>query len=151
MTHFSLEQAIGQLEKRKGGYFYLKIPADLVAQFPKKRATRLICKIDETLSFSCGLNHLGDGNFYLIVGKKRLEKLGKVVGDQVSFEIFEDPNPLGVEEPEVLLVLLSQDPQLKDIYDSLTDGKKRSLIFSINKVKNMDLQVEKILKFLEGI
>ena len=68
----------------------------------------------------------------------------------MSFEIYEDPNPLGVEVPEVLDVLLVQDDQLKAIYDKLTDGKKRSLIYSINKVKNVDLQVEKITTFLMG-
>ena len=79
-----------------------------------------------------------------------MKKLKKVLGDEVSFEIYEDPNPLGVEVPEVLDVLLVQDDQLKAIYDKLTDGKKRSLIYSINKVKNVDLQVEKITTFLMG-
>ena len=60
-----------------------------------------------------------------------------------------DPNPLGVEEPEVLTVLLNQDSMAKEQYDQLTDGKKRSLIFSLLKTKNIDFQVHKILQFLE--
>ena len=60
-----------------------------------------------------------------------------------------DPNPLGVEEPEVLTVLLDQDSMAKEQYDQLTDGKKRSLIFSLLKTKNIDLQIHKILQFLE--
>jgi len=50
--------------------------------------------------------------------------------------------------PEILEVLIEQDADAKEKYEKLTDGKKRSLIYSIIKVKNIDLQVEKILNFL---
>ncbi|MEL6925343.1 MAG: DUF1905 domain-containing protein [Bacteroidota bacterium] len=147
---FEFTQHIGQLEKRKGGYYYLTIDADTVNQFEKKRHTRLVCTIDHKVSYSCGLNHLGDGNFFIILSTARLKKLGKELGDEVHFSIKPDPNPLGVEVPEVLTVLLQQDEAAKGIYDQLTDGKKRSLIFQIKPVKNIDLQVEKALQFLEG-
>ncbi|MEM8528354.1 MAG: YdeI/OmpD-associated family protein [Bacteroidota bacterium] len=148
MPHFQFTQNIGQLEKRKGGYFYLKIDAEVVEQFEKKRATRLKCDIDGKVSYSCGLNHLGDGNFFIIVATRHLKKLGKELGDEVQFEIYEDPNPLGVEIPEVLQVLLQQDEDAKVMFEQLTDGKKRSLIYAIKPVKNIDKQVEKIMTFL---
>lgn len=148
MPRLKFEQPLLQLEKRKGGYFYLKIDASTVDLYEKKRAVRLKCIIDEKVEYSCGLNHLGDGNFYVIVAMKVLKSLGKQLGDTVSFEIFEDPNPLGVEVPEVLQVLLDQDDEAKGIYDKLTDGKKRSLIYWIMSVKNIDKQVNRALTFL---
>ncbi|MEM1135717.1 MAG: DUF1905 domain-containing protein [Bacteroidota bacterium] len=148
MPHLKFEQQIGQLEKRKGGYFYLQIAAEAVAKFEKKRATRLICVIDNEVNYACGLNHLGDGNYYIIVASKYLKKLAKSVGDTVHFEIYEDPNPLGVEVPEVLQVLIDQDDDVKTNYENLTDGKKRSLIYSIANIKNLDIQIQKILAFL---
>ncbi|WP_346759138.1 YdeI/OmpD-associated family protein [Agaribacillus aureus] len=126
----------------------MKIDAATVNKFEKKRKTRLKCVIDNKISYSCGLNHFGDGNFFIIVATRQLKSLGKTLGDPVSFEIFEDPNPLGVEEPEVLLVLLDQDIDAKKVYDQLTDGKKRSLIYTIRGVKDIDKQVQKILTFL---
>ena len=78
-----------------------------------------------------------------------MKKSGTVLGEEIEFILEEDPNPLGVEEPEVLTVLLEQDPMAKEQYDQFTDGKKRSLIFSLQKTKNIDLQVQKILQFLE--
>ncbi|MEL7146117.1 MAG: DUF1905 domain-containing protein [Bacteroidota bacterium] len=146
---FTFTQSIGQLEARKGGYFYLKIMSETVDQFEKKRATRLICDIDDKLQYSCGLNHYGDGNFYLILSGKNLKKLGKSLGDEVTFSIYEDPNPLGVAIPEVLQVLIDQDEKVKADFDQLTDGKKRSLIYTIVKIKDIDLQVSKIMSFLE--
>jgi hypothetical protein len=148
LTFHEGEQAIGQLEKIKGGYFYLTIEADIINQFERKRHTRLVCHLDDTISYQCGLNHLGDGNFFIIIAGKYLEQLGKKVGSFVHFRIEEDPNPLGVDVPEVLTVLLTQDADSKEIYDKITDGKKRALIFSILKIKDIDKQVQGITEFL---
>ncbi|MEM6765053.1 MAG: YdeI/OmpD-associated family protein [Bacteroidota bacterium] len=149
MSNHQFTQPIRQLEKRRGGYFYLVVEAATVDQLPRKKATRLVCILEQTYSFSCGLNHLGDGNFFLIIAKKYLDKLGKELGDPISFEIKEDPNPLGVEIPEALQALLEQDTDAKEIFEKITDGKKRSLIYSINKLKDIDKQIQKSIQFLE--
>jgi hypothetical protein len=59
MNTFKSHQTIGQLEKRKGGYFFLKIEADIINQFQNKRHTRFLCTLEDSLSFQCGLNQLG--------------------------------------------------------------------------------------------
>ncbi len=148
MSSHQGEQSIKQLEKIKGGYFYLRIEAETINQFERKRHTRLVCHLDGEISYQCGLNHLGDGNYFIIIASKYLEQLGKKVGSTVSFTIEEDPNPLGVEVPEVLTILLAQDKDLSAIYDKISDSKKRALIFSILKVKDIDKQVESITNFL---
>lgn len=150
MKKFSGKQSIKQLEKRKGGYFYLKIDSKIISQFSKKKATRMICDIDSTVNFRCGLNHLGDGNFYVIVAGKYLKKLNKSLGQQVSYTIKEDPEQLGVDIPEVLIVLLEQDSNLKEIFDNLTDGKKRSLIYGIIRIKDIDKQIKLIIEYLQN-
>jgi len=141
-------QTIKQLEKRKGGYFYLKIDAEIINQFAHKRSTRVICTINNSVSYRCGLNHLGDGNFYVILAGKYLKELNKELGEEVDYLIEEDPDQLGLEMPEVLSVLLEQDAEAKSIFDKITNGKKRSLIFSIQKTKNIDKQIKSALEFL---
>jgi hypothetical protein len=148
MLIYQDHQTINQLEKRKGGYFYLTIPAEVVNQFDNKRHTRLICTINEHFSFQCGLNHLGDGNFFIIVGSQKMKEIGKRLGDKVRFEIKEDPNPLGVDIPEVLEAVLEQDEELKSIYENLSLGKQRSVIFAIQKIKSIDKQIEGIRKYI---
>ena len=148
LKSFEDEQNIGQLEKQKGGYFFLKMEVEIVNQFEKKRHTRMICHLDEKITFRCGLNHLGDGNFFIIVAGKCLEQLNKKVGSLIHFKIEEDPDQLGVEMPEVLEALLSQDGDLKSIFDKITDGKKRSLIYTILKIKDIDKQVQTSIEFL---
>jgi hypothetical protein len=149
MKHYEAEQNIGQLPKIKGGYYYLTIDAEIVIAFEKKRHTRMICCLDSTISFRCGLNHLGDGNFFVIVSGKYLEQLNKKLNSKIHFTLEEDPDQLGVEVPEVLIEVLQQDASLKNIYDSISDGKKRSLIYSIAKTKNVDKQVTDIATFLQ--
>lgn len=50
--------------------------------------------------------------------------------------------------PEVLEALLTQDDDLKSIFDKITDGKKRSLIYTILKIKDIDKQVQTSIEFL---
>lgn len=149
MKLFKDEQVIGQLEKRKGGYFYLTIPADIVNQFKNKRLTRFLCTIDKKLTFQCGLNHLGDGNFFIILGSKNLKEVNRQLGDKIYFELIEDPNPLGVAMPEVLEALLEQDEDLKATFEKLSMGKKRHVIHTISRIKDIDKQIGNAVKIIQ--
>lgn len=148
MRNYKSEQIIGQLEKRKGGYFFLKVEAEIVDRFENKRKTRLICLLDHKISFQCGLNHLGDGNYFIIISTKNLKLIERQVGDVVSFELMEDPNPLGIDLPETLEILLEQDHELKDKFDRFTDGKKRSIVVQISKIKNIDKQIARTIQLI---
>lgn len=150
MKIFQSEQEIDQLEKRKGGYFFLKIDAEVVNQFENKRQTRLICKLDNQIEFQCGLNHLGDGNFFIILSGKNLEKIQKKLGDKLKFELVQDPNPLGVEIPEVLEILIAQDEDLNSRFTKLTLGKQRSIIHQMNKIKDIDKQIAKTIELINN-
>ena len=148
MNTFTSEQTINQLEKRKGGYFYLTIEADVVSQFENKRHTRFLCSLESALTFQCGLNHLGDGNFFIILSSKNLQAVNKKLNDKIYFELTVDPNPLGVTMPEVLEAVLEQDETVKATFEGLTLGKQRNIIHQINKIKDIDRQVQKITKVI---
>lgn len=147
MKPIQLSTVIKRLDPQKGSYHYLFVPGKVVASLPAQKKTRLICTLNQ-FSFPCGLNPLGEGNFFIILGKEKMDKSNTSLGQEVQFSLIESPHLLGIEVPEVLTVLLEQDPLAKAVYNGLTDGKKRSLIFSLQKTKNTDLQVQKILTFL---
>ncbi len=151
MVVFEGELPIERLDERKGGYFFLRINAGTVEQLSKKRATRLICTLDKTLSYQCGLNHLGNGDFFIILAGKHLRTLRRSAGDSVHCELAEDPNPLGVDVPPVLEALLEQDDDLKTRYEQLTDGGKRGLIHAVNTAKDIDRQVQIAIAILHGV
>ncbi|WP_066209462.1 DUF1905 domain-containing protein [Flammeovirga sp. MY04] len=145
---YSTEQIISQLDKRKGGYFYLKLDADIINQFEQKKKTHLFCTLDNNLTFRCGLNHLGDGHFYIILSKKNLELIHKKLGDTVLLHIKEYPDPLGVDVNEVLEILLEQDEVIKQKFNQLTLVKRRSIIYQINRIKNIDKQIERCSRLI---
>ena len=142
INSYSEEQVICQLEKRKGGYFYLTISSVIVNQYKNKRYTRFLCTLEDSLTFRCGLNHLGDGNFFIILSSGNLKTVQKQLGDKIHFELNEDPNPLGVDMPEILDSIIEQDADLKAIFESLTLGKKRNIIHQIIKIKDIDKQIQ---------
>ena len=78
-----------------------------------------------------------------------MKTLNAYPGEKVEIQIEVDPNPLGVEIPAVLDVIFNEFPDAKMAFDDLTDGKKRSLIYSVIKVKNVDKQIEKIMRFFK--
>jgi Domain of unknown function (DUF1905)/Bacteriocin-protection, YdeI or OmpD-Associated len=149
MISYCGEKIIQQLEKQKGGYFYLKIDAEVINQLKNKSKTRIICTLDEKVSFQCGLNHLGDGNFFIILSKKNLQLAEKTLGSTVSFTLEEDPNPLGVDMPEVMEAIFDQDQILKAAFERLTDGKKRSIVYTILKIKDVDKQIQKTIELID--
>ncbi|MEM9671340.1 MAG: YdeI/OmpD-associated family protein, partial [Bacteroidota bacterium] len=72
----------------------------------------------------------------------------KKLGDTLHFTLHQDPNPLGVAMPEVLEALLEQDDTLKAIFEKLSLGKKRHVIHSINKIKDIDKQINAAIRVI---
>lgn len=137
-----------EIQRFGSSHHYIDLDAKIVNEFEKKAKTRLLCIVDDTVSYSCQAKKSGDA-YFIMISASNLKKLKKQLGDEVTFEICEHPNPLGVDVPEVLEVFLDQDPEAKAIYDTFTDGKKRTLIFQIIRVKNIDKQIERIVNFLK--
>ncbi|MEL6538885.1 MAG: YdeI/OmpD-associated family protein [Bacteroidota bacterium] len=148
MTAFTFTQRIEQLPARQGAYFFLRLTPDTVNQWEQKKKTRIILTLEDTTQIRCGLNHIGDGDFFLILSGKILKSHAVALGDEITFRVEPDPNPLGVDIPEVLEAYLAQVETGKAIFESVTDGKKRNLIHTINRIKNIDKQVETIEKML---
>ncbi len=148
---FSDKQLIMKLDASKGGYFYMKIPKEAVEVLPNGKSTRIICSFNDGMEIRCGLNHYGDGNFFIILSTKNVRLLGKEPNDEVQFSLRIDPDPLGVDIPEVIEVLIAQDDEIAHRWRSLTDGKKRSIIHSVDRIKNIDLKVRRAVTLIEEV
>lgn len=143
-----IEGTIETLTGNLSGYAILRIPQKIVGLLPSKQRTRLLAIIDDHVEIPVGMAALGDGDYYFMLAKRNQKKLGKGPGDPVSFTIQKHPHPLGVELPEVLQVLLDQDEEALKIWNGLTDGHKRSIIFGTMRIKDIDRQIEKITTWL---
>ncbi|MDA9945776.1 DUF1905 domain-containing protein [Schleiferiaceae bacterium] len=128
----------------------LSVSTTVIADFPQKHRTRIVLKINGEGHIQCGLNTHIPGMRCMMISKKHMTTLGLMTGEKVFFEIFEDPDPLGVAVPEVLKALLAQDEVVERIWNKLTDGRKRTICHSTMRIKSIDLQVERALEFFES-
>ena len=53
--------------------------------------------------------------------------------------------------PEEFSAVLESDPEAADIFESFTDGKKRSLIYYVLRFKSSQLRIDKALIISENI
>lgn len=146
---YRFDTYLKMLDPIRGGYRCVIFEKSVVDSFPQGRKTRVILNIDDVLELQCGLQGYGDGRYFSMIGKSRLNGYTLEQGQAISVIVYEDPNPLGVEIPEVLEVLLEQDDIAKRVWTKLTDGRKRTLCHTLYRIKNIDKQVDKSLGFLE--
>lgn len=146
---YRFETIMDMLDPMGESYRCVMYPGEVIKAFPKGAKTRIVLDIDGKLQLQCGLQSNGDGRYFSMIGKGRLEGHTYEFGQKISVIVFEDPNPLGVAIPGTLEALLEQDEIAAKVWSKLTDGRKRTLCHNLHRTKNIDLQIEKALKFLE--
>jgi hypothetical protein len=127
------------------------IPSDIFLEMmqiaPDKR---IICSINNSISFHCGM--LPKNTFhYIMLSKEKIKILNLEIHDEISVEIFPDQSEFGMEMCEELQEVLFSDPDGNSLFEKLTSGKKRSIIYLISKTKNSQLRIEKSFVFLEHL
>lgn len=124
------------------------VPAHVTHTLPHGNKTRLLCTIDRRFTFQCGLNPVGDGNYYIILNSRNLKKMGLLVGQTIHFGICPDPDPLGAPIPEALAELLAQDEATNHAFQQLTPGRKRTIIHSVGRYRNIDKLISTALALI---
>ena len=144
-----------QLEKINsslGWNYHFVVPVK-VSDLILKGNRRVICTINKSLSFQCGLFPKGKGIYFINLNKENRTKLNIDAGDELTIELKEDTSKYGIPIPPVFEELLLQDPEGDKHFHALTPGKQRSLLYIIAKPKSERLQLEKglvILDFLKS-
>jgi hypothetical protein len=135
----------------ESGWHYIPVLWKLGEKFPKNGGTRrVLCTINGVETFPCALMPY-DGEFTIVVNKERRKKLGIVTGDKISVEIAADESEHGMPMPEELEEVLAQDPEGQTAFEAMTPGKRRSMMFYIGKIKDIDLRIHTALIFVEHI
>lgn len=133
-----------------GGH-YIEVTPDLMTQLRAKPGTRLICSINQTITFPCGLVSLGNGSAYIILSAKRMKEAAIKLNQEVNVYLKLDLSPYGMEMPEELAVLLEEDAIGKSRFNQLTPGKQRTLMYAIMAVKNPQLRIDRAIRYIENL
>jgi Bacteriocin-protection, YdeI or OmpD-Associated/Domain of unknown function (DUF1905) len=139
------------IEKFSSGMHYVLIPMDLVAPFTEKGIKRVICRLNDSVEFHCALLTKKESGHFINIGASILKKANLKLGDVVSLTFSEDTTVYQFDMPEEFTELLYQDPDAFAIFEGLTDGNKRSLIYLVNMVKSSEKRIERALRIVEKL
>ena len=88
---------------------------------------------------------------YIMLNKERIKTLNLAINDKISVEIIPDKSEFGFEMCEEFQEVLFSDPDGNYLFEKLTSGKKRSIIYLISKTKNQQIRIEKSFVILEHL
>lgn len=130
---------------------YLEVPAPVIKQLGGTLKVRLLCTINNKLTFPCGPVALENGCGYISINRKRLKELGIGFKDKIQVALIKDPSKYGMEMPEELSELLQQDKEGNKRFKSLPSGKQRYIIYYVNTVKSSQLRINRAIKLIENL
>lgn len=150
MTTLTFTTTINTLSYLQGMH-YLEVPEEIIQQLGGKINIRLLCTVNQAVTFHCGLMPLGGGAAYIYMNNKRMKELGLSLGDEVAVSLQPDHSPYGMEMPEELSELLAQDELGNQRFHLLTPGKQRNIIHYISQVKNPQLRIDRAIRLIENL
>lgn len=112
---------------------------------------RVICTVNNKLSFQGGLVALGEGSAYITLNAKRMKELGVKLGSEVTISLAKDESEFGMEVPEELSELLKQDPEGKKRFETLSPGKQRYIIHYVSSVKSSHLRADRAVLLISNL
>ncbi len=92
-----------------------------------------------------------NGNYYMMFGKRYQKELGIFPNDYFQLQFFEDDSKYGVDMPEEFDAVLLSDYDAYQIFETLTPGKQRGLIYAISRYKNSQTRIDKSILICENL
>jgi hypothetical protein len=130
---------------------YIEVPAEVVEQLGGKFKVRVLCTINDKLTFQGGLVALGGGAGYININNNRLKQLGLQRGDEARVKLEPDESEFGMEIPEELTEIFNQDEEGKRRFDLLPPGKQRYILYYVAGVKNSQLRIDRALQLINNL
>lgn len=122
--------------------YYFSVPSDVTISLVDGKNRRVICKIVD-LEFQCALLPDGNNGFYILLNKGRRKKLRLIQGEVFRAELRKDSSELGMPMSDELSTVFEQREQAAAIFNELTPGKKRSLIYWSDNVKSSEIKIRR--------
>lgn len=130
--------------------YYVAVPKEIGDRFVEGSHRRVLCAINGRAPIHSALMPKGE-EYTIYVTNKLQKELAIEEGDELTITLEKDTSEYGFPMPESLEILLSQDEEGRNYFESLTKGRQRSLIYLVQKVKNVDSQLAKGLAILHHL
>ena len=130
---------------------HIIIPKEVFEKMlPVTKNKRIKCTLNNEITVSRAMSPKGDIH-YILLNKDIVKKLKIDFGDTVSVELQPDVSKYGIDITEEMEEVLFSDPEGNDLFEKLTPGVQRSLIYFINKIKSSQLRIERSFIILEHL
>lgn len=131
--------------------YHLKVPLEIANYFYKNKARRVVCSINGSQGFQTGIMPDGAEVFFIKINQQ-IRKSHKIEsGDLVDVMLVADESEYGFDLPPEFEELMLQDPIGSKYFHQLTPGKKRNLIYLVDKIKNPDKRIQKSIIIFEHL
>lgn len=139
------------IRKMSNGSHYAIIPDKEVLAWKKKGVKRVKLTIESKFSLHCAFNLLKDEGHFVYLPKGPLQKLALQVGDTVRLSFSADTSENQFYMPEEWQELMRVDPDAARVFETLTPGNKRSLLYLIARYKTSAKRVEQSIKIADAL
>ncbi len=142
------------LEKLK--LHHIVITAEILEKFinnktKSKYNQRFRITLNNKITWQAGSTSLGDETAYITVSKARMKELDVHLNDEVSVLLELDTSKYGFDVPEEFTVVLEQDDHARTLFEGMSMGKQRAIIYIVLQLKSSDKRIEKSLFLMENL
>jgi len=130
------------------------IPKKYALQFYNNGHKRVKVKASSntaTIEFHAALIREKSGQFKIYFSKAKQNELDVSFNDYFKIQLFEDTSKYGVELSEEFEAVLLSDYDAYTIFEALTAGKQRSIIYAIARYKSSQTRIDKALLLTKNL
>ena len=137
--------------EESNGLTFIAIGTSMAQKFVKKGIKRCICILNGKSSLHVALQSRKEERYFIYISKHVLKELSLKKGMTVQMELKEDESQFQFEKAAEWNEVLATDPIAKDIFDQLTPGNQRSILYLITRVKSSEKRIERSLHIAEQL
>lgn len=146
MTNATVKAVLERFEDN--GIHYVWLPDDIASAWLTTNGKRAHCCVG-SIWFHAPLLSKGEHSYYIILNQSVRQPNALRIGDLVTLVMTVDLTPNQADMPDELAEVLLTDPEADAVFQRLTPGRKRRLMWLVSSVKAMDRRIERALRIAD--
>jgi hypothetical protein len=130
--------------------YHIKVPPGVVKSF-LAGDKRVVCTLNGVLEIQCAIMPAGEDTWFINLNKKVRDQLKLKEGSKVNVVLVKDESEFGMPFPDELREWLDQDPEGKTLFNQLTPGRQRNIIYVVNQIKDSDLRIRRSMIMIDHL
>ncbi|MBV7268581.1 YdeI/OmpD-associated family protein [Winogradskyella luteola] len=130
------------------------LPDKHITEFIENKHKRIKVKASSPhneIEFYAALKREKSGLYRMYFSKAKQKELEVFMNDYFTIQVFEDTSKYGVEMSEELKAVLLSDYEAYTIFEDLTPGRQRSIIYTISRYKSSQKRIDKAILLTENL